>query len=277
VRDRGRVDVRGDTRVETWDGTRDAFTRRRTRAPASMTAPRTAATAPRAPVLALFGDTQGAARVIEWSASLALVLERELGIVHVESTAALTAASLPFTQVLEAAASGWAPFAPVDVELAYRAQAQRLRQLAQRAAQRHALTWTLRTMRGALPQLVFDAFAESDLLFIGPVPAPQFGARPGAAHGPKRRLQLAVASDTSAAGAQAVALAHRLAESLGAALHTVRIQPDGPASAAALRAAAEHADLLVLPRTLAAPGNLARLACPVLLVSTLASNQELAA
>ena len=228
--------------------------------------------APRERVLAVLDDTLDAARVIEWSASLALTLRRDLGIVYVQSTAALVAASLPFTQVLEPAGAQWAPFAPLDVERGYRAQAELLRSLAERTAQRHDLSWSLRTMRGALPQLVFDAFAESDLLFLGPLPALRLnppGALPRIA---KRRLQLAVVSDGSEAGAQVVALATRLADALSASLHVIRIEPDGPPGASVLQSAAAHADLLVLPRTLASPGNLARLSCPALLVARLASD-----
>lgn len=217
-------------------------------------------------VVALLGDTQGAERIIEWSASLAVTLSRGLGVVSVEDTAALAAASLPFTQVLEIAGAHWAPYALHDVERAYRAQADRLRALAERAAQRHALNWSLHTLRGGLPQLVFDAFAESDLLFLGPLSASHF-AQPAAARNPRRRVHLAVACHDGEADSQVVALAKRLADALGAALHVIRIPPDGPATAQALQSGAAHADLLVLPRALASPDNLARLPCPALLVS----------
>jgi hypothetical protein len=228
--------------------------------------------APRERVLAVLDDTLDAARVIEWSASLALTLRRDLGIVYVQSTAALVAASLPFTQVLEPAGAEWAPFAPLDVERGYRAQAELLRSLAERTAQRHDLSWSLRTMRGALPQLVFDAFAESDLLFLGPLPALRLAPPGGLTRNLKQRLQLAVASDGSEAGAQVVALAQRLADALSGSLHVIRISPDGPASAGALQSGAAHADLLVLPRALASLGNLARLSCPTLLVAQFVSN-----
>jgi hypothetical protein len=216
-------------------------------------------------VLAVLGDTHGAARVLEWSASLALTLERELSVICVESTAALVAASLPFTRVLAPAGAEWSAFDLPDVERAYRAQAGRLRQLAERAALRHDVSWSLCSMRGALPQLVFGALAESDLLFVGPMPKLHFATSGAGRRGAKRVLQLAVASDGGAASAQALAWARRLADALTASLHELRIEPGG--SVDALQRGAAHADLLVLPRTLASPEILARLACPCLLVS----------
>ncbi len=218
-------------------------------------------------VLAVLGGTQGAGRIIEWSASLALTLEREFGVISVESTAALGAAALPFTQVLTPAGAHWAPFAALDVERAYRAQADRLRAMAERAAQRHAVNWSLRTMRGVLPQLVFEAFAESDLLFLGSLAAAHFAPTTPATRAPRQRLQLVAACDGSASDSHLVALAKRLADALGAALRSIRIPADGPAMAQALQSGAAHADLLVLPRGLASPDNLARLPCPALLVS----------
>ncbi len=216
-------------------------------------------------VLAVFDDTHDAERVIEWSASLALALNRDFGVVYVQSTAALVAASLPFTQVLAPAGGTWAPFAPLDMERAYRAQAERLRRFAEYAAQRRALNWSLQTLRGGLPQLVFDALAEVELLFVAPTPLPV--AAPSGVRRAQRRLQVAVAIRGGDPGAELVALAKALADALGGSLHVIHVDPVGPAGGATLPRSAANTDLLVLPRSLATPALLARLTCPALMVS----------
>jgi hypothetical protein len=213
-------------------------------------------------VLAVFDDTHDAARVIEWSAALALALNREFGVVYVQSTDAWVAASLPFTQVLAPAGAAWAAFAPPDMERAYRAQAERLRGLAERAAQRRDLNWSLQTLRGALSQLVFDAFAQVELLFVAPTALPV--AAPPRARRASRRLQVAVAFRSGDQGAELVALAQALAAALGAELHVIHI---GQAGDATLPRSAANADLLVLPRPLTTPAILARLSCPALMVA----------
>lgn len=214
-------------------------------------------------VLAVLGGTHDAARIIEWSASLALTLKREFDVISVESTAALVAASLPFTQVLGSATGRWTPFAETDIERAYRAQAERLRALAARAAQRHDVAWSLRTLRGALPELVFEL--ESDLLFLAP--SLHFSASMAALRTARRHLRIAVARQGGASDATLVTLAQRLADALQASLHDIRILPDANALQA-LRGGAMHADLLVLPRALASVDTLQRLPCPALLVAS---------
>jgi hypothetical protein len=221
-------------------------------------------------VLAVLDDTVEGALVIEWSAALAHTLQRELALVYVESTPALGAAALPGTQVLAHAGAQWAPFTPPDVERGFRAQAQRLRALAGPISLRHRVNWSLRTVRGALPHAAFELFAEGDLLFVASplplrlLPRSRGSGGPGQ---PAFAARVATVTDGSEAGARAVHVATQLAQALSAPLQVLQIAPGEDATERLLRAGLQHADVLVLPRTLASQRSLARAPCPALLVA----------
>jgi len=212
-------------------------------------------------VLALLDDAAVAAEVIELSSALAAQLERPLEVVYVESVPALVDAALPFTQVLAEARAQWTAFAPQDVESGYRAQAARLRDIAARATARRAVRWSLRTLRGALPQAVFELHAESDLMVVGTA-----GVRPAllAAPPPVRRRapRVALVTDDSSAAKQARQVAQQVAAALGGTLTVHHAAGDAASAAARDR----HCDLLVLPRVLLTPAALATLARPALVV-----------
>jgi hypothetical protein len=221
-------------------------------------------------VLAVLDDTVEGALVIEWSAALAHTLQRELALVYVESMPALGAAALPGTQVLAHAGAQWTPFTPPDVERGFRAQAQRLRALAGPITLRHAVNWSLRSVRGSLPQAALALFAEGDLLFVAS-PLPLRMLRPPRGAGSRQRAAraalVATATDGSEAGARAVHAAAQLAQALSAALQILRLAPGEEATEALLRAGLQHADVLVLPRALASPRRLANATCATLLVA----------
>lgn len=212
-------------------------------------------------VLALLDDAAAAADVIELSSTLAQRLQCPLEVVYVESVPALTAAALPFTRVLAAGGMQWQPFAPRDVESGYRAQAARVRELAARVTTRRSVRWSLRTVRGALAQAIVELHAEADLMVVAtaalraPLAAPR-GARP------RRPAAVTVVTDDSPQGRQAQQLAQQVAQALDGVL-TVR-HAAGAAAAAAARD--RHCDLVVLPRALVAPGVLATLERPALIV-----------
>ncbi len=215
-------------------------------------------------VLAVLDDTVEGALVIEWSAALAHTLQRELAVVYVESTPALGAAALPGTRVLAHAGAQWAPFTPPDVERGFRLQAERLRALAGPISLRHAVNWSLRTLRGALPRTAFELFTEADLLFIAsPLPLRVLHMRGG----PARAVRVAAVTDGSDAGARGVRAATQLAQALAAPLQVLQLAPGEDATEPLLRAGLQHADVLVLPRALASQRSLARVPCPALLVA----------
>ena len=65
-------------------------------------------------VLMLLDDAAVAVALLDASCALARLMQRELQLVFVESSAALAAASLPVTRVLVRSAPHWAPLAPED-------------------------------------------------------------------------------------------------------------------------------------------------------------------
>jgi len=215
-------------------------------------------------VLALLDDAAPARSVIEMSSAIAHQLQRPLELVYVESTAALLAAALPFAQVLAHGGVGWTPLVPQDVERGYRAQAARLRELAERITVRRSVSWSMRVVRGALTELALEPEHQSDLMLIGTAAGATGAAglaapRTSSAEG---RPRIAVVADDSEGGRQARQVAQRLAEAMSGLL---QVRPAGADLTAAV-AASRRCDLLVLPRALVGREVLARLAQPVLLV-----------
>lgn len=204
-----------------------------------------------AQVLAVLDEASAAASVLEYSTALAHLLRCGLQLVYVESAAALAAAELSATRVLGHATARWAPFAPPDIERAWRAEALRLRTLAERASQSKAVPWTLRVTRGALGDAALTLLADADLLLVGAgarafTLARRAGARP----------VIAVRDDGGPAGQDAAHIAAQLCQSLNARL--VELPPDAECGSGI--------DLLIVPATLATPRMLATTAAPVLLV-----------
>jgi hypothetical protein len=212
-------------------------------------------------LLALLDDTSRARAVIEMSSMLARQLQRPLELVYVESTPALVAAALPFTRVLAPGAGEWLPFAPPDVERGYRAQALRLRELAQTISLRQSVSWSLRVVRGALEQVAVELRAQSDLLLVGGASPSMPLATPRAAQRRGGPLVVALVDDT-AAGERAIRTAEQVAHALGGAVQ-VRRCTDG-ADVASLPATC---DLVVLAQGRADTARVARLRCPALLVA----------
>lgn len=206
-------------------------------------------------VLMLLDDAAVAAALLDASCALAQLMQRELQLVFVESRAALAAASLPMTRVLARSAPHWAPLAPEDVERGWRAQAARVRSLAERASARHAVGWSMRVVRGALADEARALRAESDLLLLGAAPARFEPPRHA------RRTHIVVLDDGSEAGRQAQRVAAQLAQALGARLETRKLATQ-PATAAQ----AGEADLLVLPAAALAALPADRPHAPLLLV-----------
>jgi nucleotide-binding universal stress UspA family protein len=216
-----------------------------------------------AEVLALVDDSAAGAAVIDCSAALAQALQRELALVYVESTLALQAAALPIAQVLPHAGATWTPFDPQDLERGWRAQAARMRTLAQNLAARRAVTWSLRTVRGRLSHLAVEWVGQAGLLVIGSAATASIdpSARPA-------RRRMAVLDDGSAAAVRARDVAVRLAQALPATLQVIPVaRHDDAAAVDALIDAARNADPLVLPQGQATPLRLARLRGPVLIVA----------
>jgi hypothetical protein len=216
-------------------------------------------------VLALLDDVAASATLLEMSAALARMTQRDLAVVYVESSRALVAAALPFTQVLPPTGAQWVPLHAGDVEQGFRAQAARLRELTARIAARDALQCSLRVVRGSLGNAAVELQAESDLLLLG-FAAP-YGTGAGMPSPRRRRPVVAVVGDGGEAEQRARQVAAQLAQWLAGVLDTAR----GEAAAAWLArqgraGTATDADLLVLPRGPLDPGLLARLRCPVLLV-----------
>lgn len=210
-----------------------------------MTAPASAQ------VWAVLDEASAAAALLEISTKLAQLMQRQLQLVYVESAAALAAAELSATRVLGHASARWAPFAPPDVERAWRAQALRLRSLAERASQPKAVTWTLRVTRGALCDAALQLLADADLLLVGGAAANFTLARNRAA-----RPVVAVRHDGDAEGEEARRIAARLAAALNARLVEIPID--------AQRVGA--VDLIVVPAGLVTEAMLAATSAPMLLV-----------
>ncbi|MBI5718837.1 MAG: hypothetical protein HZC37_14250 [Burkholderiales bacterium] len=217
------------------------------------------------PVLAVLEDSAAGALLIECSAALARALGRGLTVVHVQSTLALQAAALPQTQVLAHAGAPWAPFAPLDVERGWRAQATRLQAMGAAIATRHALAWSMRTVRGEIGAVARALFDETDLLFLGATAWRARPARPAAAS----VCVLAVLNDGSAAALRGAQLAASMAAEMPA---NWRVREVPVADAAALDRLLQRPPspgVLVMPGALATPqrwARLARLACPILLI-----------
>jgi hypothetical protein len=216
-----------------------------------------------APVLLVLDDPGAAARVLEASSALAALMHRELQLVYVESAAALLAAELPMTRVLTQAAQAWAPLAPADVERGWRAHAARLRALAESAALRHAVHWSLRTTRGGLHETALALRVESNLLLVA-------GAAPLAplalARAPMRTI--AALDEGGTPGQHVLQVASALARAVGARLQRIAVDRRTAAMAdpAAATAWVEPADLIVLAGERIGRDMLAALRAPVLLV-----------
>jgi hypothetical protein len=232
-------------------------------APQAVTPARDAGTAP-PPVLALLDDAGAGAALLEISSTLARSLRRELSVVYVESTRSLVAAALPFTQVLPASGSRWLPLQPGDVEQGFRAHAARLRDMAARYALRDAVAWSLRVMRGSLPDAALDLSAGADLLLLANAPGIRAPAAPR--RGP-HRPRITVLADGDAASQRALRVAGQLAEALAGAVEVARNDADASRlGQPATRAALTRCDVLVLPRASLDAPTLALLHCPVVLV-----------
>lgn len=204
-------------------------------------------------VLVVLDDAALAAALLEASCALAQLMQRELQLVYVESSAALAAAALPATRVLASPVQAWTPLAPQDVERGWRVQAARLRLLADRASARHAVSWSMRVLRGALPQAALALREESDLLLVG--------ASPGRFEAERRRPRplIVALDDGTPAGQQALRVAAQLADAIGARLELRPLDPhDGSRLAAA--------DLVVLSATALAALPLSELRAPLLIV-----------
>lgn len=208
-------------------------------------------------VLAVLDDASVAGALLEASCALAQLVQRELQLVYVESAAALAAAELPASRVLAHAAHDWAPLAPADVERGWRAQAARLRTQAEQATTRRPVSWSMRITRGALRQTVLALRDETDLLLVAQAPTHYALADSRSA-----RRFIAALDDGSAAGHEAVALAGRLAQALGAPLRVFRI--DGQPGLPPLGSAR----LVVAPASRLAAPAVAELRAPLLLVGT---------
>jgi hypothetical protein len=220
-------------------------------------------TTPLPQVLALVDDAALARRVLEMSSAIARQLHRPLEVVYVESAPALLAASLPFAQVLAHGGAQWLPLVPQDVERGYRVQEARLRELAERITLRHTIHWTMRVIRGVLPEAAVELRAQSDLMFVDsaagtPSTAPYGRSRTQA----RGRPAITAVVDGSAAGQQAQRVAQQVAQALGGVLNLRRAE----AGTLAAVAGASRCDLLVLPSALAGAGVLAKLSQPALLV-----------
>jgi len=224
------------------------------------------------PVLAVLEDSAAGAWLIECSAALARAFGRELGVVHVQSTLALQAAALPQTQALAHFGAPWAPLEPQDVERGWRAQAARLQALAAPIASRHALRWSLRTVRGEPGAVARGLLEETDLLFLGAVTWPVRAPVAAAARGPRgpAPASLAVLDDGSEAARRAAEVAARLAAARPTHWRLRALTVGDAAALDALLQRPPALDALVLPRQLVSPARwsrLARLGCPVLLIA----------
>jgi hypothetical protein len=202
---------------------------------------------------AMLDDMAAGGALIDCAAGLAHLLQRPLALVYVENTLALHAAALPQTQALAHAGAAWAPFAPEDVERGWRAQAARLRNLAGTITLRHAVPWSLRTVRGSWPGAALELVQQTDLLFVG---TQRVAPRPA--------RTVLLLDDGSAAAARGRQVATELARSLHARLEVLP-WPDG--DEAALSQQAGTAATCVLPREHATAARLRQPPCTLLLVS----------
>jgi hypothetical protein len=218
------------------------------------------------PVLAVLDDAGAGAALLEMSSTLAQAWQRELSVVYVENTRSLVAAALPFTQVLPTSATQWRTLEPADVEQGFRTHAARLRGLAGRIAARHAVSWSLRVVRGSLGETALRLSTEADRLLLAnaPAPASPLYARPPPAH---RRPRVTVLASDGETGANALRVAAQVARALGGDIEFVRADAhsagiDQPGTLAALA----RSDVLILARAPLDATTLAQLRCPVLLV-----------
>jgi len=222
--------------------------------------------APLPQVLAVFDDAAVGALALELSTALARAVQRDLAVVYVQSTRSLNAAALPFTQVLSVTGSQWVPLSPQDIEHAYHAQAAHLRELAARITSLHAVSWSLRVVRGNMPEAAHELSSESDLLLMATA-APLRAAAATAAAGLRRRPIVAVVSDGSPASERALQVATQLARALDGTLQVARVDAaERLLSRAQALADVVRSDVLVLPRLSLAPSALAATRCPILLV-----------
>ena len=206
-------------------------------------------------VLVVLDDAAAGEAVLGVSSALARALERELVVVFVESAASVSAAALPVTQVLPHAASPWLPLRPDDVEQGFRSHARRVRQQAERAAARHALTWSMQVMRGSLADAADRFGGDASLLFLASAPPP--GATLART---SRRLRVAVVTSEGLATDEAMDAAVRLARVLDGVVQAFPLQSAG----AQLRSS--RPDVVVVSRRVASRQQLALLHCPLLLV-----------
>jgi len=208
-------------------------------APAALMASAQAAGLESDRVLALLDDPGAAQVLLEVSSALAQLMQRELQVVYLESAAALAAAELPATQVLAAARGRWGPLAPLDVAQGFAQEAARLRALAEQAALQRAVRWSMRVVRGALPDTTRHLMQQNDLLLVAGV-----SQRLGLPTAHLRCRAVIALDDGTPASAQALQIATRLTTALGVRLQRQSVVAgsswalDGPA------------DLLVLPYTL---------------------------
>lgn len=203
-------------------------------------------------LLAVLDDTAAGSALIDCAARLARLLQRPLALVYVQNMLALHAAALPQTQALAHAAAAWAPFEPEDVERAWRAQATRLRTMAADITLRHAVPWSLRTVRGTWPHVAIELLPQTDLLFVGTQPS-----------WPRRFVRtVVVLDDGSAAAARGLQVASELAHGLHAAL---QVLPWSGGDTLALQT--QGAAACVLPGVHATAARLDQPPCPLLLVA----------
>jgi hypothetical protein len=215
-------------------------------------------------VIAVLDDAAAGTPALELASALAQSRRRDLGVVYVESTRSLVAAALPITQVLARAGSAWVDLRTADVEQGFRAHAERLRELAARAAVRHSVQWSLRVMRGSLAAATTELWAESDLLLLARAPS---SPAPGTTRQRPHRPVIAVVSDRSEAGERATGAASELARALGGQSQVCRVDAAAQlGSQATALAALARSDVIVLPRMRLDPAELAAVRCPVLLV-----------
>ena len=212
-------------------------------------------------VQAVLGDDSRSAAVIECAAALAQAQQRVLSLVYVESTLAWQAAALPAALALAHLGAAWSPFAPEDVERGWRAQSARLRALAGTIALRHAVAWSLHTVRGELPRVAVELSDATDLLLVAAGAALRpLGWRAGAGAVTWLRDE---GNDAAALGQRA---ASNLAQALRVPLRVLTAAPGDDAAFDALLRSARAAETWVLPRGRATPRRLAGMPCAVLLV-----------
>lgn len=222
--------------------------------------------------------------VLETSLRLAKAAQWRVSAVFVESAVALQAAALPFTQLLAHSAADWTPFDPVDVEQAWRAQAERIRRRLVELAARHGVECALQVARGRLPAIAHEALAGADLLLLGQaaLPAPRIGRAPQPpravivrvddSDAGRRALQLAALAATVLGGGHPapvrVELVAQTRQQLAALREAVRAAlPQAQVGLARAETLSPERDaLLIAPERLVDPSAFERLAVPTLLV-----------